>query len=143
MDGGSERPKVSTWCGRNPGSTLHSLHQTADRQSRANQQHQRQRHLDNHEHVLRAMPDSARSPASLLEGFVQIRLGCFEGRCQTEKNSGEQREASRKEQHVGIKSDLFGARQSGWQDSECRACSPRGQKQTQPSAHQQRAKCSR
>ena len=88
------------------------LCQTSDGQSRTDQQHDGERHLGDHECALDAMAGSAGSPATLLERFVQIRLRSFERRREAKKNSREQRDADGKDQHVGVKSDLLGARQS-------------------------------
>src|ERR1700680_5124449 len=82
------------------------------------------------------MAASARSPAPLLKLFWQRRTGCLQRRCKAEKNSREQRDASRKDQHVSVKCDLLGTRQSRRQYSQRRLCSPRGQEPTQPPAHQ-------
>ena len=80
------------------------------------------------------MAGSACSPAALLERFVQIRLGFFEGRCKSEKNSGQQREASSEDQHAKVESYLLGARQRGRQHSHRCACSPGREQQTHSSA---------
>ena len=135
IDGGSDRPNVSTLCGLNPGIDAPQLGQAADHQTRADEQHQRHRQFDDHEYALRAMACAARSAAALLQRLVQIRLEVLSA------GSRPKRTPARSEMPA-VKSRTWDqvqlARRAAAPPAtpERGARSPRGQKQTEAAAGQ-------
>ena len=79
-----------------------------DHQPGADQQHERQRHLaDGQDSVASVAASTRRLTAALLEHRHQVELCRPPCWCQTEQDSGQQRDRQRKQQDVAVDSDLI------------------------------------
>jgi hypothetical protein len=85
--------------GPDAGGHLQELMQAAHQQAGADEQHQRQRHLCDHQQVTEANPAKPRAhgPARVLERVVGIRVGQPPGGREAEPDAGEKRCPLRKD----------------------------------------------
>ena len=83
-----------------------------DHQSRADQKHQRQRHLHDDQRIARPLTFPARARAARSAGERLAALGgVFHGGKQTKEDAGNNRDDDSKDHHPGIERDVLDARQ--------------------------------
>ena len=84
--------KVKTPCGSKPSATCCSRTKLCIKQTRTNQQHQRERDFNDHQQAARAVGVDAggRAPRALSERLGQIRPGDDQRRRKPERDAGRQ-----------------------------------------------------
>src|SRR5439155_9638214 len=101
--------------------------QTANRQSSADQQHDRQRHLHHNENCLRAWARATGAAPTFLQRFVQVLMGSLERGRESEKHTRKNRYNQREEQNARIHAHAVCSRkrlrqnlQRGLRSPECK-----------------------
>ena len=122
--------------GIEPDRLIREPDEAPEQQARADEQHDRQRHFGNHEHLAQPAPPGRLAAA---RGFLQRLIGPQRARLQRRRQTEDQRRGERRDQprdeHTSVDPDVLDSRNAGRRERQQQLRAPRRQEHAEHAAH--------